>query len=141
MDIKLVVEPENPEKPTLYAVKTLIKAVCETFIVDEDMLLSKRRMGFVVSARNALYYLGYRNTSHTTVSLGNFLGRDHTTILHGLKNCKAMMERNNNYAYKVEQAHLLAIKYEIPRKEHLEKLREEVEEMIQRIQMEKLNGL
>lgn len=138
MNIKLVVEAEKQET---YSIKSLIRSVSEEFDVDQNLLLGKRRVGFVVEARNSLYYLGYRNTAHTTVSLGNYLDRDHTTILHGLKKCKALMDKNNSYAYKVEQAHLLALKYEMHRREGLEKLKEEVEEMIQRFQMEKLNGL
>jgi chromosomal replication initiator protein len=131
---------EADEQET-YSVKSLVRAICENFGVEQDLLLGKRRVAFVMAGRHALYYLGYRNTAHTTTTLGNYLDRDHTTILHGLKKCESLMEQNSNYAFKVEQTHLLALQYEIKRRDGLDKLKAEIQEMVERFQMEKLNGL
>lgn len=138
MNMTITIEADKQET---YSVKSLIRAICETFGVEQDLLLGKRRVGYVMAGRHALYYLGYRNTAHTTTTLGNYLDRDHTTILHGLKKCQSLMERNNNYAFKIEQAHLLALQYEIQRREGLDKLKAEVQDMVERFQMEKLNEL
>tara|TARA_B100001059_G_C17624258_1_gene471103 strand:+ start:128 stop:538 length:411 start_codon:yes stop_codon:yes gene_type:complete len=129
------------DKQETYSVKSLVRAICENFGVEQDLLLGKRRVAFVMAGRHALYYLGYRNTAHTTTTLGDYLDRDHTTILHGLKKCESLMEQNSNYAFKVEQTHLLALQYEIKRRDGLNKLKAEVQEMVERFQMEKLNGL
>jgi chromosomal replication initiator protein len=131
---------EADEQET-YSVKSLVRAICENFGVEQDLLLGKRRVAFVMAGRHALYYLGYRNTAHTTTTLGDYLDRDHTTILHGLKKCESLMEQNSNYAFKVEQTHLLALQYEIKRRDGLDKLKAEIQEMVERFQMEKLNGL
>lgn len=138
MNMTITIEADKQET---YSIKSLVRAICETFIIEQDLLLGKRRIGFVMAGRHALYYLGYRNTAHTTTTLGNYLDRDHTTILHGLKKCHSLMEKNNDYAFKVEQSHLLALQYEIQRRNGLDKLKEEVQQMVERFQMEKLNGL
>lgn len=138
MNMTITIEAEKQET---YSVKSLIRAICETFGIEQNLLLGKRRVGFVMAGRHALYYLGYRNTAHTTTTLGNYLDRDHTTILHGLKKCESLMEQNSNYAFKIEQAHLLALQYEIQRRDGLDKLKAEVQEMVERFQTEKLNGL
>ena len=138
MNMTITIEADKQET---YSVKSLVRAICENFGVEQDLLLGKRRVAFVMAGRHALYYLGYRNTAHTTTTLGDYLDRDHTTILHGLKKCESLMEQNSNYAFKVEQTHLLALQYEIKRRDGLDKLKAEVQEMVERFQMEKLNGL
>lgn len=138
MNMTITIEADEQET---YSVKSLVRAICENFGVEQDLLLGKRRVAFVMAGRHALYYLGYRNTAHTTTTLGNYLDRDHTTILHGLKKCESLMEQNSNYAFKVEQTHLLALQYEIKRRDGLDKLKAEIQEMVERFQMEKLNGL
>ncbi len=138
MNMTITIEADKQET---YSVKSLVRAICENFGVEQDLLLGKRRVAFVMAGRHALYYLGYRNTAHTTTTLGDYLDRDHTTILHGLKKCESLMEQNSNYAFKVEQTHLLALQYEIKRRDGLNKLKAEVQEMVERFQMEKLNGL
>ena len=138
MNMTITIEADKQET---YSVKSLVRAICENFGVEQDLLLGKRRVAFVMAGRHALYYLGYRNTAHTTTTLGDYLDRDHTTILHGLKKCESLLEQNSNYAFKVEQTHLLALQYEIKRRDGLDKLKAEVQEMVERFQMEKLNGL
>ena len=138
MNMTITIEADKQET---YSVKSLVRAICENFGVEQDLLLGKRRVAFVMAGRHALYYLGYRNTAHTTTTLGDYLDRDHTTILHGLKKCESLMEQNSNYAFKVEQTHLLALQYEIKRRDGLDTLKAEVQEMVERFQMEKLTGL
>jgi len=64
--------------------KKVLKIISESFGISEKDLLSYKRTGRVSMARHTLYrsitHMGY-NLSET----GEILGRDHTTILHGLK--------------------------------------------------------
>lgn len=138
--VKLVIN-ESGKAIETYSMKSVIAAVCELFDVRQEELLGKKRIAKISKARMVLYYLGYRNTSHSTTTLGNYLDRDHTTVVHGVKKCKDMMDTNNSFAYKVEQTHLTALKNEVQRREGLEQLREEVEQMITRIKLERVNGL
>lgn len=139
--MNMTIKLDDPLEQSTYSIKCLSRAVSEVFSVEHDLLLSKRRIGYVSQARSVLYYLGYTNTVHSTTTLGDYLGRDHTTILYGMKKCRETMDKNNSFAYKVEEAHVQAIKYEVDRQDGLEKIRAEVEEMVNRIKMERLNGL
>ena len=69
------------------------------------------------------------------------MNRDHTSVIHGIRKCKKLMEESNIYNSNVMKAHLLAMQYENERKPHFEKLKAEVQQMVDRINMEKLNGL
>jgi chromosomal replication initiation ATPase DnaA len=141
MDISIAITESGAAEDDVYSVSSLIKAVCQVFAVGKDDLVGKRRMAYIVTPRHVLYYLGYQNTSHSLPSLGRFLDKDHTTLIYGRDKIKLRIKKNKSFALKIEQTHLLAIAFEEKRQKNLEDIREEVADMVYKIQMEKLNGL
>jgi len=141
MNINITIKEEGGAPEDIYSVTSLIKAVTTVFAVSKEELLSKRRMAYIVTPRHALYYLGYKNTSHSLPSLARFLGRDHTSIIHGRNKTMERLAKNKAFALKIDEVHLLAIAYEEKRQKNLEDIREDVADMIYKINLEKLNGL
>jgi chromosomal replication initiation ATPase DnaA len=140
MNIKVKIEDELREEYH-YTLGSLAKAICDLFAVRKEDLLGKNRMAYIVQPRHVLYYMGYTRTHHTLNTLASFLDRDHTTVLYGVQKIRSQYLKNKSLQMKIEEVDLLATAYEEKRQKNLEELREEVQVMIERIQMEKLNGL
>jgi chromosomal replication initiation ATPase DnaA len=132
---------ENEIELETYAIQPLIIAVCNYFDLSKEEVLGKRRLKQIVNARHMLYYLAYVKTKYTLPEIGRMLGRDHTTILHGYQKVKNQKGYDPDLELDIIKVHHLALRYEVVRRERLEKDREDNARMIARIQMEKLNGL
>ena len=127
-----------------YSLSSLIKGVCEQFDIDREELLSRRRQSSLVKPRHIMYYLGYKHTGYSLPKLGSMLDRDHTSILYAKdKIAKQILDPNSGIETQllVNQTHLLAMMNEEHRQTKLEQYRNEVNEMIDRINTERLNGL
>jgi len=135
------IEMVDDVKSKYYSAASATRAVCEVFDIEREELLGKKRSLKQTKPRMALYYLAYQNTAHTTTTLGEYMNRDHTSVIHGIRKCKRLMEESNIYNSNVMKAHLLAMQYENERKPHFEKLKAEVQQMVDRINMERLNEL
>lgn len=140
MNIKISVD-DNYKEPETYRLESLERAICDIFAVSRDDLRGKNRMAYIITPRHVLYYMGYTHTSNSMPSLGMRLGRDHTTILYGVQKIRERKLRNKKLAQKLEEVHMLALAYEEQIQNGMDEIREEVQDMIERIQMEKLNGL
>ena len=140
MNINIKIEDELQEEYH-YTLGSLARAICDLFVVRKEDLLSRKRMAHIVTPRHVLYYMGYTRTHHTLNTLANYLDRDHTTILYGVQKIRSQYMGNKALQLKMDEVDLLATAYEEKRQKNLEDIREEVQVMVERIQMEKLNGL
>jgi hypothetical protein len=70
------------------------QAVCEHFQVTFSDLKSARRTNNLVMPRHIICYLARRYTGRSMPEIGRWLGgRDHTTILHGIRQVNSDYER------------------------------------------------
>lgn len=65
--------------------KTILKAVSSVTNISEKDILSKSRLKDVVFARHLFIYLSCEKTSNTLKKIGNYINRNHATIIHGNK--------------------------------------------------------
>jgi hypothetical protein len=91
-------EPERhefvPRHPTIDAIK---KAVCEFYDMSPLHLIAERRTMKIVEARHMAFYLCKTLTPHSYPLIGKFLGgRDHTTVLHGVRKVEKTMLRRDD---------------------------------------------
>lgn len=88
--------------------KEIINKCAELFDVHPRDLVSDARFGFLIPARFALYK-ALRLRGWTASMIGRAIGgRDHKTILHGIKRAEYMIERDPDYADAVQ--HLADLK-------------------------------
>lgn len=81
----------------------IINECAKLFGVHPRDLVGNTRFGFLIPARFALYK-ALRMRAWSTSMIGRAIGgRDHSTILHGLKRAEYMMERDSHYAEAVQQ--------------------------------------
>ena len=80
----------------------LVELCAEMFDIHPRDLMGPYRFGFLTRARFALYKaLRIRGWSYSAI--GTFVGgRDHTTIIYGVRRAEYFMERNPAYAAKIK---------------------------------------
>lgn len=81
----------------------IMREVCEQFGVTKDDLLSKRRSHSIVRPRWVVMYLANTVTKKSYPDIGARLGgKDHTTILHGVRAMAALITTDETMARHVE---------------------------------------
>lgn len=76
----------------------IINECARLFDVHPRDLVGNTRFGFLIPARFALYK-ALRMRAWSTSMIGRAIGgRDHSTILHGLKRAEYMMDRDPHFA-------------------------------------------
>jgi len=130
VDVKVTVTDveENTEEFTM---GSALKAVCKVFEVREDDLLSPHRASYITTPRFALMYLGCYMTNNSTTTVGRFLNRDHTTIIHGRNRASQLRRTNKAFAERLEQSEELAIEYDRQRRQKLNNYKREIEKRME----------
>ena len=85
--------PQNELKIDPVKMYDIVDLCCEHFKVTRTQLFSKYRGDLVTKARHIAMYLIY-NGERNGLSLkevGNFLKRDHSTVIHAITRCKDSM--------------------------------------------------
>lgn len=85
--------------------RDFVIAICKTFEIKESELMHRSKEALPVIARQAMWTL-MREHKYTLGQIGLKCGRDHSTVLSGLKRLQAAMV-NSDIAAKVEAARKL----------------------------------
>src|SRR5919202_3407013 len=76
-------------------VEALLQAICDYYGVSRPMLLSKSREMTVAQARQVAMYLLREDAGLTATQVGQELGRDHSTVLHGHARIASALEEGD----------------------------------------------
>jgi hypothetical protein len=85
-----------------------VAAIEAAFGIARSDLLSPRRKRRFARARFALFLLLRDATNWSLPKIGGFIGRDHTTIMHGLRQAEALFEGDEAYAQAYRRAARMA---------------------------------
>jgi len=103
------------DQPSEPAVKTIQQVVCDYYLVSLRDLLSPRRTDSIVRPRQIAMYLSHEMTTKSYPELGRrFGGRDHTTVLHGVRKIATLRHHDPLLASEINELTKLL---EIPREE------------------------
>jgi len=81
---------------------TIVKVVAEEFGVSVADILSERRLGNIVPPRHVAMYFGRTLTKASLPTIGRWLGgRDHATILHGVRKIETLIRTDHDLAERV----------------------------------------
>ena len=122
------------KKKEIVSISSLIPAVAQVFEVKKDELLGRKRQRYLITPRHVLFALAYRYTVYSLPKLGMMFDRDHTTILHAVDKIRNQKRSNPEVETLMNEVYLLALQNEVEREKKMEAYREEVAEMIQKIQ-------
>ncbi len=91
-------------------VRTILDVVAEHFNVSLIDLVSPRRNAKITFARQIAMYLAHRVTDRSLPEIGRAIGgRDHTTVLHGVRKITAQIKTDPAIAADVEALRLKLI--------------------------------
>lgn len=79
----------------------LVTYCAELFDLDPKDLIGRKRKRSVTRARFALY-AALRQRGWSYPAIGKFIGRDHATIIHGVRKADYLMEHDRSYEEKIE---------------------------------------
>ena len=87
----------TPDKPREITPQLIIEVVSEHFQISLDQMISKNRSNEIARPRQIAMYLCKNMTDIPLDSIGQLLGgRDHSTIIHGIKKIADEYESNEN---------------------------------------------
>ena len=87
----------TPDKPREITAQLIIEVVSEHFHISVDQMISKTRSSEIARPRQIAMYLCKTMTSDSLDVIGQLLGgRDHSTIIHGIKKVTKDYEENDS---------------------------------------------
>ena len=88
---KIINYSENSKMITL---TDILEKVCKYYRISKDELLSTSRSSNLVKARQVIVYFAKEMTQDSLNTIGDFLKRKHSTIIHSLEEIKKDMQLN-----------------------------------------------
>ncbi len=93
----------TPDKPREITPQLIIEVVSEHFQISVDQMISRTRSNDIARPRQIAMYLCKNMTNIPLDSIGALLGgRDHSTIIHGIKKITEEYENNENTRNTIE---------------------------------------
>ncbi len=78
-------------------------AVCKSFKISKNEMLSSRRSRYLVRPRQTAIYLAKMLTSKSLPEIGrSFSNRDHTTVIHSVKTIERLRKEDNELNLKID---------------------------------------
>jgi chromosomal replication initiator protein len=87
--------------------KEIVNKCSELFGVPAEDILSRKRRRSIARARFALYK-ALRGRGWSYLAIGAFIGRDHATVIYGVRVAEHLMSRDEWYAENIDT--LVALK-------------------------------
>lgn len=111
----VTVTPLSPQPRTL-KIKTILKAVSGYYGIPVPIIKGDSRRMIDVRPRHVVFYLASRHTGLSIAAIGRRFNRDHTTILHAVRNMTERLLVDNELAsaIKILENRLLAGCYDDP---------------------------
>lgn len=78
------------------SIDSVLRVVCDFYDVKSRDVLSKKRTNKVSNCRHIISYIARELTSLSSTEIGNFLGREHSTILHGIERIENLIVHDKN---------------------------------------------
>lgn len=130
MEININVDVNVEKEIENVALTAIIESVSEVFLVPKRELLNHQRPAYLTQARFAVYYLGWLITKRSLPSIGRFMDRDHTTILHGRNRAIEIMRNNKQYKQKIELARDIAFEIQRKKMQDVKKISDEIKRTV-----------
>lgn len=97
--LKDYISPNTPNKITP---QHILDVVCEHLNVKPEDIKSKKRNEEIVVPRQIVMYLCSEYTDYSSTKIGEFLGKDHSTVLHGVQKLKDDIDNDDILKGKVD---------------------------------------
>ena len=93
----------SPDKPREITPQLVIEIVAEHFNISTAQMISKNRSSEIARPRQIAMYLCKNMTNSSLEMIGAILGgRDHSTIIHGIRKITEDYEKNEDFHHLLE---------------------------------------
>ena len=93
-ELQSIISPDEKKEITP---DLIIDVVCDHFSITKEQIISKNRSNDIAKPRQIIMYLCKNMTGYSLDAIGSLLGgRDHATILHGVRTMTGEYENNEN---------------------------------------------
>ena len=89
----------------------VMRAICQIYNITPDDIYSKNRTQHILYARHTFNYICRRTLRMSLESIGRIINRDHSTIIHSVRQTQDLIEYDRNFAKTYQQAHGLLDSY------------------------------
>lgn len=72
--------------------RKIFDIVCDVAEMKEDYIRSECRERELVAARFIFFHFAKKETGKSLIKIGNFINKDHATVLYGIRKVKDMIE-------------------------------------------------
>ena len=76
------------------SIQKILSAISRRSYIQVEVLTGRKRNKIIMPWRQLAYLLSYELTGCTLTQIGEVLERDHTSLLHGIKQIKKLRERD-----------------------------------------------
>lgn len=74
-------------------IHTIVKIVCEEYLIEPKILMSKTRKREIVFPRQTCHYLAKKHTKFSLAEIGKHIGyKDHATVINSIKTVENLVE-------------------------------------------------
>lgn len=80
----------------------IIECVCDRYNVTLDDLLSKKRSKQIAYPRQIAMYVSRKLLDISLVSIASSFGKDHSTVMHGIKKIESDIKKNSEFDEEIE---------------------------------------
>lgn len=96
--VNQALKDEMDNKVESISMELITNCVCEYFRIEKSEIMSKKKTKNINEARQITIYLISELISVPLVSIGDFFGRDHSTIIHARDKITDLVETNQQYS-------------------------------------------
>ncbi|MFL2764461.1 MAG: helix-turn-helix domain-containing protein [Paracoccaceae bacterium] len=76
------------------SIQKILSAISRRSYIQVEVLTGRKRNKIIMPWRQLAYLLSYELTGCTLTQIGKVLGRDHTSLLHGIKQINKLREQD-----------------------------------------------
>lgn len=100
-DPQVTLDTLSPE-PKLLKIKSILRAVSHHYGIPIPVIRGDSRRAIDVKPRHVVFYIASRHTGLSIAAIGRRFNRDHTTILHAVRNMKERLLVDNELASEIQ---------------------------------------
>lgn len=98
--MEIIIEGNDNEK--IISMHSLFKATCDELETTAADMKSQRRHSDISYKRQVFYYIAQKYSLASLPKIGKFMGRDHTSIMHGIRKIKKVFEGKDMFETQVK---------------------------------------
>lgn len=93
----IVKDITNENEPVSVTIEKIIDSVSNAFGVTTSDIKSDKRQADITQARQAAMYIIKEITDQTLKDIGSYFDKNHSTVVHSVRQCSERMEENASY--------------------------------------------